>query len=43
MVTFAGLILRKWKVLDEIPGQVLAELLYLGHVKEPLRAPFILI
>ena len=26
--------------LDEIPGQVLAELLYLGHVKEPLRPPF---
>ena len=26
--------------LDEIPGQVLAELLYLGHRKEPLRAPF---
>lgn len=26
--------------VDEIPGQVLAELLYLGHVKEPLRAPF---
>ncbi|WP_338471469.1 hypothetical protein R4Z10_01435 [Niallia sp. XMNu-256] len=26
--------------LDEIPGQVLAELLYLGHMKEPLRAPF---
>ena len=29
--------------LDEIPGQVLAELLYLGHVKEPLRPPSILI
>ena len=27
--------------LDEIPGQVLAELLYLGHGKEPLRAPFL--
>ncbi|XTP54815.1 hypothetical protein Q5760_01535 [Niallia sp. Krafla_26] len=26
--------------LDEIPGQVLAELLYLGHMKEPLHAPF---
>lgn len=26
--------------LDVIPGQVLAELLYLGHIKEPLRPPF---
>lgn len=26
--------------LDEIPGQVLAELLYLGHVKDPLKPPF---
>jgi hypothetical protein len=26
--------------LNELPGQVLAELLYLGHVKEHLRSPF---